>query len=1177
MQDNPSPPSDSYSESARGTKDRIMGDHRIWWLLALAGIGAFVFFFKYDDAFSTASIDLSVPRDEITTAARALSRELGYEKDKTIDSTIFDEDENTKTFLEFELGSKRASELMRSEIPVWTWVSRFCREREPEDCTVTLAPDKRLIKFRHSVPNDWSLPSLSHAQAEKLAREFVEQRANRSLQGYELVADQTLTRLKRRDFSFIWENRARDFNGARQRFSVDVVGNKVGAFSELLNLPESWKRRYEKMRSYNTQLFNAASALYAILLAITVIYFFFVVATNKVRWRSAIIYSAAFAIVQSLESFNNWPVVVSQYEPVKTSYGAYLAEQVFSRFLSLAVIFVIAVMFIATAEVIYRRFFPRRVAIENWFSSRALAGTEEIRGLVVGHIAPFIYLGWVVGYYIVGKNFGFFTPLFVENYQAYASSFVPAFSAISVGLFASVHEELVYRIVALNLLGWLLQKIPGLRGRYIVVFWIANLLQSAAWGFMHSNYPQQPSYARGLELTVSGLLFGWLFESFGLLSAVVAHYVVDSYLTVRFFLTSPQPDLVITSVLSFTPFLLLLIFALYLRCSKEAPSAVETESLLNDSLTAYQQAASELNKEKQPEQDTQATLHFQFEPLPLKRRLQIVSVAVALLAVAAFFLHPLVVGRNAHLRINRVQAEKDGDRAMQRLGLNPAQFNRVAWLSGQNANQDNQYQYIWENLGADAAIRYANLSDFGFNWTVRYFHPLQAKEFKYCLDERGKAFAFTISEPEDTLGASLEEERAIELARQYISNNHSEFLPLALDSVEEIKREKRKDYQVLFEAPKFRIADAPCKILVSIAGASVVDYKQQWEIPDSWRQHFDRKHFKDELANLLVMAERVIVIGFFIWWILGLLRSGAMTWRLPLVVGIFSLVLACLSEWNSSLTAFQSYPTTIAVDTFVTKQIVDAVQKFLWSTLFSFISCALAVAAFRLLSSNTSIYAILRAGFAPADENGRIRQRQLWIDAIICGYSMGVIRFALSTIFIGVSSSVSPGVQGAALFGVAHMGNVFSPQLDSSVECFTRALREAINTGILAGLFSKYFGVLKKGLIIVPLLVLAQYSQERYWQDYAINVSHSLIEWLILYLFIVKFARRNVYAYLMFGWSSEIVGRLAAISLHAGNLMSGSIGFCVFLWLVPIVWLCWLFSNKISPQEPDTAGASGLE
>jgi hypothetical protein len=1175
VQDNSNTASHSQPSDGRDTPDRLILDHRIWWLIALAVVGTVVFFFKYNDAFSTASIDLSVPRSEIAERARSLSRELGYDKDKVIASTTFDEDENIKTFLEFEFGAKRASQLMRSEIPVWTWASRFCREHEAEECTVTLSPDKHLVKFKHSIPNDWPAPSVSHEQAEKLARDFVEQSAKRSLAGYELVGEQTQTRLKRRDYSFIWENRARDFSAARQRFSVDVVGNKVGAFTESLNLPEQWTRRYEKMRSYNTQLFNAASALYTLLLAVAVIYFFYAVATHKVRWRGAIIYSAVFAVVQTLESFNNWPLVVSQYEPVKSSYNAYLAEQAFSRFLSFAAVLVVAIVFIGAGEVIYRRFWPHRIATENWFRPSGLASKEETRGLIAGHIAPLIYLGWVVGYYIIGKNFGFFTPLFVENYQAYASSFVPAFSAVAVGVFAAVHEEIIYRVVALNLLVWLLRKIPKFPGS--AAFWIANLLQAVAWGFMHSNYPQQPSYARGLELTVSGLLFGWLFQSFGLLPAIVSHYVVDSYLTARCFLTSPQPDLVATSVLSFIPFLLLLLFALYLSRSGHAPSASLVESLTNVSVTAAQEVVQEQSKEQKPESESKATLHFQTEPLHFKARAQILLAGIALFAVSLTLLHPMAIGRNAHLRVNREQAEKAGDKAMQSLGLNPAQYNRVAWLSAQNVNQDSQFQYIWEKLGAASAVRYANLSNFGFSWTVRYFHPLQPKEYRYCLDERGNEASFSITEPEDAPGMSLGEDSAVALASDYLTRHHPEFSPLEFDSVEEIRREKRKDYQVIFEAQRLRISDAPCKILVAIAGNEVSDYKQEWEIPDSWRQQFERKHFKEEVASLLVIGERVVLIGLFIWWVLGLLRSGAMTWRLPLIIGAASLALTGLNEWNASLTAFQSYSTSITVDTFFSKQVIDSAQKLLWSTLFTVISCALGVAAFRLLSQNTNIYAVLRAGFFPGDAQGKTQQRQLWLDAIICGYSMAMIRFALSHITTAVSSLVSPAVQGAALFGIAHMGNLHLPQLDIQIECFNHAVKDAVNASVISGVFAKYFGGFKKALLLVPLLVLAQHAQDRYWQDYAVNVVHSLLEWIILYVFIVRFARRNVYAYLMFGWASEIIGRLMTIALHAGSVMGGNIGFCIVLWLTPLVWLCWLFSNKIVPQDTGPASNQRLD
>ena len=106
-------------------------------------------------------------------------------------------------------------------------------------------------------------------------------------------------------------------------------------------------------------------------------------------------------------------------------------------------------------------------------------------------------------------------------------------AAISAGIL----EEIEFRLFGLSLLAWL----PGLLfhdpdGRpKPIVFWTANLL--FALGFGAAHLPAQT--AVGLPLNplvvtaalvlngIGGLIFGWLFWSFGLESAILAHFFAD--------------------------------------------------------------------------------------------------------------------------------------------------------------------------------------------------------------------------------------------------------------------------------------------------------------------------------------------------------------------------------------------------------------------------------------------------------------------------------------------------------------------------------------------------------------------------------------------------------------------------------------------------------------------------
>src|SRR5688572_13033469 len=95
-------------------------------LLVVLGIAGICFFFaKFDESFPAASIDLRLTRAQIATEAEKWSSKLGYDTRSSIQSTVFSYDDDAKTFLEYELGQSRANELMRSQVPIWMWQTRF--------------------------------------------------------------------------------------------------------------------------------------------------------------------------------------------------------------------------------------------------------------------------------------------------------------------------------------------------------------------------------------------------------------------------------------------------------------------------------------------------------------------------------------------------------------------------------------------------------------------------------------------------------------------------------------------------------------------------------------------------------------------------------------------------------------------------------------------------------------------------------------------------------------------------------------------------------------------------------------------------------------------------------------------------------------------------------------------
>jgi len=59
--------------------------------------------------------------------------------------------------------------------------------------------------------------------------------------------------------------------------------------------------------------------------------------------------------------------------------------------------------------------------------------------------------------------------------------------------------------------------------------WIAVILPAFLWSFLHSNYPQEPAYIRGVEVGLNGIVAASS-AALGNSCTLIWHYTVDASL-----------------------------------------------------------------------------------------------------------------------------------------------------------------------------------------------------------------------------------------------------------------------------------------------------------------------------------------------------------------------------------------------------------------------------------------------------------------------------------------------------------------------------------------------------------------------------------------------------------------------------------------------------------------------
>jgi len=163
--EHPSIPETPAGPAAAHGKPSFWSDRVLWILIALAIVG-FSIYLKLDKrVFPAASIDLKYSREQIAVQARGYAKRFGYEQARPIESTTFTFFNESKTFLEYELGLEEANRLMREKIPVWAWTTRFCQQYQLEQFRVWLSPQGKLIAFSRTIEDERPMPTISHADA----------------------------------------------------------------------------------------------------------------------------------------------------------------------------------------------------------------------------------------------------------------------------------------------------------------------------------------------------------------------------------------------------------------------------------------------------------------------------------------------------------------------------------------------------------------------------------------------------------------------------------------------------------------------------------------------------------------------------------------------------------------------------------------------------------------------------------------------------------------------------------------------------------------------------------------------------------------------------------------------------------------------------------------------------
>lgn len=886
-------------DSSFQSESRLTGkDVRALALWLLAGVIGAAFAFQYFfAAFPEASVDFRVTRGQAVEKARSTLAEIGLDVAGYQSSVVFQVDQDAKTYLEREVGLEQANRLMASELTAWWWDVRFFRPRQQEEFRVKVDPAGRVVGLTHTMEEARAGARLESDAARALAETLLRERLQLDLAAYEYLPGEAnpTDRPNRRDWSFTWERRIPALveagKDAPYRLRVTVQGDRADGYQEFLRVPEAWKRDFEMLRSSNTFFQVLAQVPYAFLLGGVLLVLYDLARRGRINWRGALQLGLTLAALFFVLSINEWPLTRHGYD-TNSSYPGFLVLSLALAAAGSLGIALLVTLSVATGEPLYRADHPAKLRLGAAFSRATwrdgLRSKEFFMACVIGLAMAAAHIGFVVAFYLLGKDIGFWAPQEIKYTDA-VSTAVPWIYPLAISLFAATSEEFLFRLFAIPLLLRLTKS-----------KWIALLVPAIVWGFLHSAYPQQPGWVRGVEVSIIGVVAGWVMLRWGILATLVWHYTVDALLIGLFLLRSESLYFQLSggAVTALTLFPLAFAVTAYVSrgrfaaseaifngpaCEEPPPVAAETVAAAPsaaDVPTEVPVAPPRVRIEAVTIAGTSAAATGR----PLSQPLRMLLMATAVVGIAlAIWMPPERVGDHVRFTIHRAQAEALADRALVAFGAKPDEFHRASVVV--DTYDGTTLEYLRRHIGmAETRAFYSGERVPSVFWSVRYFKDAEKEEYRVILRPDGGMHAIHHELPDAAPGASLTKEEAQAKAEAYLLQTRMfDLSRWKLVEAETTKKPGRADhtftweeiapvsaqsppnYDAVKQTPSYEAAHV--RMQLRVQGDEVSGYRVFVKIPEQWERDHTQRSFGwiayQVNRGVLFLAWGIALIVFF--------------------------------------------------------------------------------------------------------------------------------------------------------------------------------------------------------------------------------------------------------------------------------------------------------------------------
>lgn len=822
-----------------------MTKKRIFWIgLCLACLAGIIFALAYfPEAFPFVTLDLRMNREMALEKAQELAQTYGWGPKGARQAASFDVDGGVQNFVELEAGGNTAFSTMLQEdlYSPYTWRVRHFKENETNETLIRFTPAGQPYGFVEKLPEDEPGARLSPEEARIIAETAAQKNWHIDLTDYDLVEESQEVRPGERiDHTFVYERPNVRVGEGRYRLRLVVSGDKLTELTHFIKIPEAFWRRYWEMRSSNQTITNIASMATFTLYGLggCLIGLFFLLRQRWVLWRKPLFWGIVVAALLTLTAINWWPLFWMWYDTA-------LSLQVFwlQRILIILLIFggasIGLTLIFIVAESLTRKAFPHHIQLWRLWSPDVARSHAVMGRTIGGYLLVGIADGSVVAlYFFTSKVLGWWNPsgtLFQPNFLA---TYFPWLTGIAISLHAGFTEECLFRAIPLAGAALLGQRFGYRR------IWIGAALigQALIFGAMHANYPAQPAYARLVELMIPSLILGGIYLVFGLLPAIISHFVFDVVGFALLFFVSSAPGIWIDRLLLILLTLIPLWVVLYARWRYGKRIQVKAN---------YYNHAWQPPEKKAIEPVAPEVTETPAIGATTSRWLLMGGIVGLIVWMAATNFENMVPS----LSIGRNQAETLAQETLRERGIEISDSWQI--LSTVDIPLDQDDRFAWQEGGKETYKALMGTYLVPPRWKVRFAQFAgdiveRAEEYHVFLSDDGEIVRVSHQLPESRPGATLNQEEAHALADTVIqSAYHLDPASLKEVAAEPFKLPERQDWVLTFaDEQQYPLTEGEARIAIRIAGDEVVDTYRYLHVPEEWtREERNQRSFQSILRG----------------------------------------------------------------------------------------------------------------------------------------------------------------------------------------------------------------------------------------------------------------------------------------------------------------------------------------